>query len=343
MRKNKRPNLPFLEFKTAKGKQYIYFRRGNQRKRLPDNPDSEEFSQAYWKARTGSGTPPPKHTWNQLIDEYYASTKFTKLAKGSKENYTRHCEDIREKNGKLSVKNFKRSDAIAVQEAHQHTWSKANERLAVLSILCRHAKDLGWIAHNPVNEIPQLKGEEYEAWPNDKLKAFEVYARKNDAKTALIAYELALGTGQRLGDCIKMKWSDFDGEYINVIQQKTNTKIDIYCPNRLQAFLKSLPKVGIHIMAKNPKQPIGKRQVQKEIEKVRRAIGVMEGKNRLVPHGWRYTAAQELANAGVSVKDIQAVTGHKTLAMLEKYIRGAEQKTASKRAQQARERNKIKT
>lgn len=66
-------------------------------------------------------------------------------------------------------------------------------------------------------------------------------------------------------------------------------------------------------------------------------IGVMSGPGRLVPHGWRYTAARELAEAGCSDAEIQSVTGHKTLAMVQKYRSQANQKRASKRAQTMRE------
>lgn len=61
-----------------------------------------------------------------------------------------------------------------------------------------------------------------------------------------------------------------------------------------------------------------------------------------VPHGWRYTAAKEMADAGVDIRDIQSVTGHKALAMAQKYASGSDQKKASKRAQQKWERNRDK-
>ncbi len=58
----KRPDLPYLEFKTVKGREYIYFRCGNQRHRLPGNPDSEEFARAYWEIRSGKKKSLPKTT-----------------------------------------------------------------------------------------------------------------------------------------------------------------------------------------------------------------------------------------------------------------------------------------
>ncbi|QRF68421.1 tyrosine-type recombinase/integrase [Ponticoccus alexandrii] len=80
-------------------------------------------------------------------------------------------------------------------------------------------------------------------------------------------------------------------------------------------------------MAKSPTQPIGIRQVRK-------AIGVFQGEDRLVPHGWRYTAVKELADAGVDISDIKAVTGHQTTEMAQKYASGADQKQTRSRPEE---------
>ncbi|MCA0919688.1 tyrosine recombinase XerC [Pseudooceanicola nanhaiensis] len=331
----KRPDLPYLEFKTVKGRQYIYFRKGKFRHRLPDNPDSEEFSIEYWSARNGKRSAPAKTTWNALIISYYSSPAFKMLSKGSRANYRRHCEAIREKNGDKDMRTFRRKHALAARDALQDTWSKANERVAILSVLCRHAVDLEWIERNPVIGIEKLSGGEYEPWPEAKLRAYENAAADHDI--ARTAYELGIGTGQRLGDCVKMMWVDFDGEFMAVAQEKTGEKVWVYCPARLREYLRALPKRGAYIMAKNLTQPLGKRQVQAAVETVREKIGVMRGAQRLVPHGWRYTAAVQLAEAGCSDAQIQAVTGHRTLAMVQKYRARADQKRQSKLAQQMRD------
>jgi len=334
----RKPDLPYLECKTVKGHRYNYFRRGKTRVRLPDNPDSEEFFVEYWAVRSGKRTRTIKTTWNALIIEYYKSPEFTKKAKGTRENYRRHCEAIREKNGNKDVTKFRRKDAIAVRDALADNWSKANERLSVLSILCRKAVDLEWIERNPVFDIRKLKGGEYEAWPDEKLDAFERYCDEHGLTTARTIFELCVGTGQRFGDCLKMTWDDFDGEFMDVCQEKTGTKIRVYCPERLQTYLGGLPKTGRHILPRDLTRPIGKRTAQTAVETVRVALGLMHGKDRLVPHGWRYTAARLLAEAGCSDTEIQAVTGHKSLEMVRKYRKQANQTAASKRAQQRRDR-----
>nr|WP_256714930.1 tyrosine-type recombinase/integrase [Rhodovulum sulfidophilum] len=83
--------------------------------------------------------------------------------------------------------------------------------------------------------------------------------------------------------------------------------------------------------------------MQKKVEGIRKAIGALSGQNSLVPHGWRYTAATQLADAGVDMRDIQAVAGHKTLSMVQKYTAQANQKAASRRARTAREQSRNET
>ncbi len=201
----------------------------------------------------------------------------------------------------------------------------------MLSILCRHAVDLEWIERNPLVDIEKLSGGEYKAWPDDKLAAFENYCAKHELTTAMTAFELGVGTGQRIG------------EFMAVAQEKTGAKIWVYCPTRLQDYLARLPRTGKYILAKNLTRPIGTRQVQKAVEVIREAIGAKGGENRLVIHGWRYSAARLLAKAGCFDREIQSVTGHKTLAMVQKYRAQANQKDASKRAQLRREQDKSRT
>lgn len=55
---------------------------------------------------------------------------------------------------------------------------------------------------------------------------------------------------------------------------------------------------------------------------------VAEGKVQpgLTFHGLRHTAATKLADAGCDTRDIMAITGHETEAMVARYTRSADQK-----------------
>ena len=73
-----------------------------------------------------------------------------------------------------------------------------------------------------------------------------------------------------------------------------------------------MPKRGAIILAKNLTQPVGYAAIEKRFSNVRSSAA--KACNSLVMHGWRYTAVVELAKAGCSDAEIQAVTCHLLLS-----------------------------
>jgi integrase len=61
---------------------------------------------------------------------------------------------------------------------------------------------------------------------------------------------------------------------------------------------------------------------------------------RCVPHGLRKVAARRLAEPGCSASEIMAITGHKTLAEVERYTRAAEQERLARQAIKRQSENK---
>jgi hypothetical protein len=61
---------------------------------------------------------------------------------------------------------------------------------------------------------------------------------------------------------------------------------------------------------------------------------------RCKAHGLRKAAARRLAEAGCSANEIAAITGHKTLAEVERYTRAADQERLARRAIQRQSENR---
>jgi site-specific recombinase XerD len=61
---------------------------------------------------------------------------------------------------------------------------------------------------------------------------------------------------------------------------------------------------------------------------------------RCKAHGLRKAAARRLAEAGCSVSEIAAITGHKTLAEVERYTRAADQERLARQAIQRQSENR---
>jgi integrase len=269
-----------------------------------------------------------------LIQSYYQSPSFQSKKAGTQREYRRTLELIREKNGNADFTKLRRRDVIAARDKYSETWRKANAMVEMLSIISKHAIDLEWITANPATGVVKLKGGEYQPWPETKLRAFESYCKTHGLEWELTAFMLGTGTGQRIGDVVKMEWSHYDGTFISVVQEKTSQRLRVACPDFLSAYLASLPRTGRFIMAQSLHKGVAKRTIQQRVMAVRKEINA-EG---YVIHGWRYSAAVALAEAGFSDSEIQSVTGHKTLEMVRKYRAGANQERLSMKAQSRRNR-----
>ncbi len=62
--------------------------------------------------------------------------------------------------------------------------------------------------------------------------------------------------------------------------------------------------------------------------------------SRCKAHGLRKAAARRLAEAGCSASEIAAITGHKTLAEVERYTRAADQERLARQAIKRQSKNK---
>jgi integrase len=204
----------------------------------------------------------------------------------------------------------------------------------MLSILFEHAIDLDWQRDNPAKGIAKIQtGEGHKPWP---ASAIALYREHADG-LALLIFELALGTGQRASDLTRMEWSHIEDDGIWVTQGKTKARLWIPFTARLAAALAATRRNSArHILASDTGQPLKYDQLQKKVMAVRKSAGL----TAYSLHGLRYSAAGELAEAGCTDQQIAAITGHKSLSMVQKYSKGARQKRLAKEAQSLREQSK---
>lgn len=139
---------------------------------------------------------------------------------------------------------------------------------------------------------------------------------------------LALYTGQRRSDLVKMMWSQFDGEFIEVRQQKTDELISIPCHKLLRAELETMPRKAETILVGERGGPLTAASLSVMVSRTLREMGV----TGYSIHGLRKNAGRALAEAGCSDHEIRAITGHKTLAMVAHYTKRANQKALARSA-----------
>lgn len=229
---------------------------------------------------------------------------------------------------------MERRHVLRARDENRDRLRFANYIVQVLSVLFEQAIDMGWLTHNPAKGITLIRREgegPHRPWPTEMIAAFgDAAPHGSPARTAM---ELGIGTGQRIGDILAMRWDAIRNSGVDVRQSKTRARLWVPFTPRLAAYLADLPRRGLTIVCAPDGRPLSYHAVAAEVMRIRRAIGA----EAFTIHGWRYTAAAELAAAGCSDDEIQAITGHKARAMVVKYAGPARQQRHALSAQRRRQ------
>jgi integrase len=122
------------------------------------------------------------------------------------------------------------------------------------------------------------------------------------------ALVLAMHTGQRQGDLRRLAWSAYDGETLKLRQGKRGALVEIKCTAALKHMLDGMQATrrGPLILA----TPTGRAWSKRYFAECWQAASLAAGITDLHFHDLRGTAVTMLAEAGCTVPEIAAVTGH---------------------------------
>ena len=254
-----------------------------------------------------------------MIAQYKQAPEFRELRESTRYNYMKALDRLSESYGTHPIVSFDRKHILKLRDNYADTPAKANTIVSVLRIVMTFAVDRDFRKDNPAGDVKTLAtGPGHATWPDDAINHFLASARPN----MCLALKLGLYTSQRKGDVLAMSWSAYDGTYIDVVQSKTGAKLSIPVHHVLKDALNSQERVSPIILTTEAGRPCESSYFNKCFLAAMRDAGL----SGLVFHGLRYTAAAKLAEAGCSMREIAAITGHKSTRMLEKYTRGADQK-----------------
>ncbi|MAC79282.1 MAG: integrase [Rhodobacteraceae bacterium] len=319
---------------------FVYVRKGGRYiGRVTAAYPSPEFDRQYWEILTGRKVS-AKTSWTALIKSYRASDRWTNLKQGTRRTYERVLIYIEEKNGPKDMTRLQRKDVIAAQSANRHRAKFANDVAAVMSVLCEHAIDIGWLTMNPAKgvrkiQIPKERQKPHKPWTDAAVEAWRAQAQGQ----ASLIFEIGVGSVQRPGDWVDFVWGDYDGECLELHQNKTDKALQLPCTDHLKAALdRAKADLGF---APHPSRPIlttksGGKMTYDYMVKImvaeRKRLGLMDYDQ----HALRYRGVMELAWADCDDDEIMSYSGHSTKAMVIKYAGLARQIMRAKTASEKR-------
>jgi integrase len=296
---------------------------------------SEEFAANYRAAVEGlasiekRGIAAPHGSMAALARSYLRSAAFAGLSPATQRARRHLVEQFIAKYGDCIVAELERRHIRAIMDAHAGTPGKARNVLSMIRVLIASALVDGIIATDPTIGIkrPKLSREGWHTWTEEEIAIYE--ARHPVGTMARLAFALALYTGQRSADLIRMGKQHVRDGMIRVVQQKTGTPLWIPLHPNLKAIIDATPSRHLTFLLSEKGKPYGSANSFGQIVKrwARQA-----GLRGTPLHGLRKACCTRLAENGRSAREIMAISGHKSLAEVERYTRATEQKLLADRA-----------
>jgi integrase len=285
---------------------YWYAWRGGPR--LVGEYGSPEFIASY-NAAVAMKVVAPEGRLLALTQAYQRSQDFLSLRERTRADYIKQIEKIERKFGDCPLKALadprvrgiflEWRDELALRSKRQadYVWT-------VLARILSWAKDRGKITVNPCERGGRVyHGTRVDfVWSTDDEAAFLEHAPVHLQLPLL----LALWTGQRQGDLLRLPWSAYDGTHIRLRQGKTGTRVIIPVGAPLKVALDAAKKHGPIILTSTdarPWTPDGFRASWGKACKKAAIAGVTF-------NDLRGTAVTRLALVGCSEAEIATITGH---------------------------------
>jgi integrase len=328
-----RIKLPFVhEYRDRHGKLRRYVRRpGSRRVALPGLPGSPEFMQAYQDAMSG----PIRQTRTMkagtlaaLAAEFFSSAEFANLAASSQATYRLALDPVLWRDGHRLVRDLPNEKARKIiQEIGANRPAMANLTRAVLRRLFSFAISIGQRRDNPFDQTPKYKIGTHHAWTDAQLETYE--NRWPLGTRERLAFDVLLYTAQRVGDAVRMQRSDIRNGVIAMTQEKTGAEVFVPLHPALARSIKAGPANGLYLIGDRNGRPVKRARLSALIVAAAKAAGLP---SECVAHGLRKASLRRLAEHGSTSKEMQAVSGHKTLGEIERYTRQADQQRLARAA-----------
>ncbi|WP_238371285.1 tyrosine-type recombinase/integrase [Heliomarina baculiformis] len=293
------------------------------------------MDELYWQCQSGSHERqqvPSKYSWGELIIVWRSDPRIQgRLADSTKRSYRRTMDAIMERNLKKDVRKTTRQGVRAIHDSLAETPRKADWYVQTISLLWNYAKNKrDWpLGENPASGIDLFgKQREFLPWPEWLVNKLDT-ALENVRADA----ELIRATGQRPNAAIRMWFDHFHCETMMVLDEKAGEMIEVFCPIELRQFIADRSRVGAHVLAKNLTEPLGYDAIEKAFRAWRKGLG--EKAQQFTLHGLRKLAIVQLAEAGCTGAEIQAVT-NQSAEMVAYYRSRANRVRLSKAAQEQR-------
>jgi integrase len=264
------------------------------------NDEADRYRVAAARGQRG----PAPGTVAALVATYLGHDDFLLLGEATQRGYRQSLEILRETIGDARLQAITPPVVQALKNKHRATPWKANALIRVLRLLWSFARREGAVSgDNPAGKFRELRTRpRRQLWTREQEAIF-LAAASPEMRAAFI---LAVSTGQREGDLLSLPWSAWDGRAITLRQRKTGVAVSVPATTALAAELGEIKRRATVILTRPDGRPWKVDHFRHVFAETRENAGIKELQFRDL----RRTAVVRLAEAGCTLFEVSAVTGH---------------------------------
>lgn len=279
----------------------------------------------------GSVSQAPPGSLSKIIESWYKSPDFVNLGPTTAKTYRYEAERLRSEHGSKRVAGLSRQVIKKLMAEKADRPGAANNLLRILRLTLGHAVDLEVIPINPAMGVKKYRtqGDGFHTWTEDEIEKF--YAFHEADSLASLAMTLMLYTGASRADVVKLSPANVVEGRFRYERQKMETRegllVDIPLHPELAEKLKDAMQRETFLQTQ-----LGKARTANGFGGAMRKWCDDAGLPDCASHGLRKACARRLADAGATPHEIMAVTGHKTMAEVQRYTEKADRRKLADRA-----------
>jgi integrase len=257
----------------------------------------------------------PKGGMAELIEKVY-SHHAPKVAPATRAQYRIAAESLKRAFAEFAPEQVKAKHVAALKLAGADTPNMTNRKLSFLRLVFGYAVEWQLVDTNPCIGIKRHEEAKRERYLTDE----EFFAIRDAAGPRLqVILDLLYLTGQRITDVLRIRKGDITERGIMFKQQKTGAKLCVLWTPEMRAAVDRAKTLYGNVTAltllhgRTGKAP-DYRTVLMQWHKAREAAGIADA----TPHDLRAKSGTDTKHQG---NDAQALLGHTSPAMTERYIR----------------------
>lgn len=299
---------------TRKGKYFYHVTTSGPRKWTPLGKD-RALALLAWARLEGAEPDPSVKTFEAIAQRYERQVLPLKARRTQVDN-VKELERLRAVFGRVLIEQIKPHHVREYLDRRGETAkARANREKALLSHVFNKAREWGYTdAPNPCQGVKGFKEDGRDRYVTDQeFKAVRAKAHP----TVQDAMDVALLTGQRPADVLKIRRDDIREGVLWVVQNKTRAKRAIEITGELKEVIDRInqrPRVrtGPMLIQDDDGQPLGVYALRSRFDKARKAAGVS--------FQFRDIRAKAATDTG-DLAHAQQLLGHKRREMTEHYVK----------------------